>query len=106
MLSITVPFEFVNLVGIVILDKKLFVVRVSKNSQQQVIRPVEVLETISELVKGMISVRCSQRNVELCIITINVQLSLFLILTFARPCSRLCLLILFCCASELSFLKI
>ena len=41
-----------------------------------------------------------------CISTINVRLSLVLILTFARPCSRLCLMILFCCASELRFLRI
>ena len=41
-----------------------------------------------------------------CISTINVWLSLVLILTFARPCSRLCLMILFCCASELRFLRI
>ena len=38
-----------------------------------------------------------------CISTLNVRLSLVLILTFARPCSRLCLLLLFCCASELRF---
>ena len=41
-----------------------------------------------------------------CIPTINVRLSLVLILTFARPCLRLRLLILFCCASELRFLRI
>ena len=41
-----------------------------------------------------------------CISTINVGLSLVLILTFARPCLRLRLLILFCCASELRFLRI
>ena len=41
-----------------------------------------------------------------CISTINVRLSLVLILTFARPCSRLYFLILFCCASELRFLRI
>ena len=38
--------------------------------------------------------------------TINVRLSLVLILTFARPCLRLCLMILFCCASEVRFLRI
>ena len=36
----------------------------------------------------------------------NVRLSLVLILTFVHPCSRLCLMILFCCASELRFLRI
>ena len=41
-----------------------------------------------------------------CISTINMRLSLVLIMTFARPCSRLCLMILFCCASELRFLRI
>ena len=38
-----------------------------------------------------------------CISIINVRLSLVLILTFDRPCSRLCLTILFCCASESQF---
>ena len=41
-----------------------------------------------------------------CISTINLRLSLVLIMTFARPCSRLCLMILFCCTSELRFLRI
>ena len=41
-----------------------------------------------------------------CISTINVRLSLVLMLTFACPCSRLCLMILFCCASEFKFLRI
>ena len=41
-----------------------------------------------------------------CIFTINLWLSLILILTFVRPCSRLCLMILFCCPSELRFLRI
>ena len=35
-----------------------------------------------------------------CISTKNLWLSLVLIMTFARPCSRLYLMILFCCASE------
>ena len=41
-----------------------------------------------------------------CIPTINVRLSLVLVLTFALPCLRLRLLIMFCCASELRFLRI
>ena len=41
-----------------------------------------------------------------CFPTINVRLSLVLTLTFARPCLRLRLLILFCRASELRFLRI
>ena len=41
-----------------------------------------------------------------CISTINLRLALVLIMTFACPCSRLCLMILFCCASELRFLRI
>ena len=45
-------------------------------------------------------------SIPTCIPTINVRLSLVLILTFARPCLRLRLLILFCRASELRFLRI
>ena len=36
----------------------------------------------------------------------TIAISLVLILTFARPCLRLRLLVLFCCASELRFLRI
>ena len=35
-----------------------------------------------------------------------LRLSLVLIMTFARPCSQLCLMVIFCCASELRFLRI
>ena len=48
----------------------------------------------------------TRQSIPNCIPTINVLLSLVLILTFARPCLRLRLLILFCCASELRFLRI
>ena len=41
-----------------------------------------------------------------CISAINLRWSLVLIMTSVRPCSRLCLMILFCCVSELRFLKI
>ena len=41
-----------------------------------------------------------------CISTINLRLSFVLITTFARPCSRLCLIIQFCCVFELKFLRI
>ena len=41
-----------------------------------------------------------------CISIINLRLSLVLIMTFARSCSRLCLMILLCCAYIFRFLRI
>ena len=41
-----------------------------------------------------------------CISAINLRWSLVLVMTFLRPYSRLCLMILFRCASELRFLRI
>ena len=71
---------------------------------------VNVLSLSLRLGSGMISPSLFRKKLKTsipnCVSTINVRLALILILTFARPCSRLCLMILFCCTTELRFLRI
>ena len=63
------------------------------------------LSTTSKTSETIAIFRKNSRRIY-CISTIKLRLSFVLIMTFVRPCSRLCLMIMFCCASELRFLII